>query len=175
MDMLDRMLEHDRWATLTLLVACEGLTDAQLDQEFDIGHRTLRATIDHQINNFVGWTAMMEHVPPADDGDTSGLNAFRRRIEPAYDRFMDFAGRARDEGRLDDTFSHHIFGSRHTIGATILHVVLHDEWHRSEIAHILQRLGVDPVPEVDLALWNTELIDPPAGGPPGQIPLLRPG
>ena len=43
MDLLDRLLEHDRWATDQLLELCRGLTDAQLDQPFDIGHRTVRA------------------------------------------------------------------------------------------------------------------------------------
>ena len=174
MDMIDRMLEHDRWATTVLLAGCDGLTDARLDQEFDVGHRTLRATFDHMVSNLVGWTAMMEHVPPADDGDTSGLDAFRRRLDAAYDRFITVARRARDDQRLDETFTHHIFGSPHTLGSTILHVCLHDEWHRSEIAHILQRLGVDPVPEVDIALWDTERIAPPPEGPPGGIPLVRP-
>jgi hypothetical protein len=31
------------------------LTDAQLDQEFDIGHRTLRQTFDHMILNVDFW------------------------------------------------------------------------------------------------------------------------
>ncbi len=173
MDTIDRLLEHDRWATTVLLGACEGLTDAQLDQEFDIGLRSLRQTLDHLIRNLAGWTAMMEHVPPTDDGDASGIDAIRRRLDAAYARFIAVSRRARDEGRLEDTYAHHIFGSRHTLGGTILHVALHHEWHRSEIAHMLQRLGVDPVPEVDHALWDTEVLDPPPGGPPGGIPLVR--
>jgi hypothetical protein len=35
MDLLDRLLEHDHWATTHLLELCRGLTDAQLDQPFD--------------------------------------------------------------------------------------------------------------------------------------------
>ena len=50
---------HDRWATTHLLELCRGLTDAQLDQQFDIGHRTLRATIDHQIPNLDFETGLM--------------------------------------------------------------------------------------------------------------------
>ena len=44
MDLLDRLLKHDRWATDQLLEVSRGLSDAQLDQAFDIGHRTLRET-----------------------------------------------------------------------------------------------------------------------------------
>jgi uncharacterized damage-inducible protein DinB len=49
MDLLDRMVGHDRWATTQLLELCSTLTAAQLDQEFDIGHHTLRETLDHMI------------------------------------------------------------------------------------------------------------------------------
>ena len=45
MDLLDRLLDHDHWATTQLLDVSRNLTDAQLDQEFDIGHRSLRGTI----------------------------------------------------------------------------------------------------------------------------------
>ena len=153
MDMMDRLLEHDRWATTRLLEASRGLTDAQLDQAFDIGHRSLRATFDHQIANVAGWTAMMVGRPPEDDGATDGIDVFIRRHDATYDAFAAFARRARDDGRLDETFTNRFFDSEHTVGGTILHVALHDEWHRSEVAHILQRLGVD-VPEVDQALWD---------------------
>ena len=34
-ELLDRLLEHDHWATDQLLALSRGLTDAQLDQEFD--------------------------------------------------------------------------------------------------------------------------------------------
>lgn len=39
MDILERLLEHERWVTTPILGKARDLTDAQLDQEFDIGHR----------------------------------------------------------------------------------------------------------------------------------------
>jgi hypothetical protein len=42
-------LGHDHWATATLLELSRSLTDARLDQPFDIGHRTLRATFEHNL------------------------------------------------------------------------------------------------------------------------------
>jgi len=51
MDLLDRLLGHDQWATDQLLELSRNLTDEQLDQSFDIGHRTLRATFEHMIFN----------------------------------------------------------------------------------------------------------------------------
>jgi len=38
MDLLDRLLGHDSWATERLLKLAEALGDAQLDREFEIGH-----------------------------------------------------------------------------------------------------------------------------------------
>ena len=63
MDLLDRLLGHDHWATAQLLVLSQGLTDAQLDQPFDIGHRTLRDTFEHMIFNVEAWTAVMAGQP----------------------------------------------------------------------------------------------------------------
>src|SRR5215210_9406841 len=59
MDLLDLLLDHDHGATRRLLEASGGLTDAQLDQELDIGHRTVRATFAHMIFNVPYWTAFL--------------------------------------------------------------------------------------------------------------------
>jgi hypothetical protein len=53
MDILERMLGHDAWTTHHLLERCGEPTDLQLDQQFDIGHGSLRATFEHLIGNFV--------------------------------------------------------------------------------------------------------------------------
>ena len=41
-----------------------------------------------------------------------------------------------------------------TFGGAILHVVLHNEGHRVEALHVLQRLGVPDLREVDHGLWD---------------------
>ncbi len=67
MDLLDRLLDHDCWATTALLDLSRGLTDAQLDRSFDVGHGTLRATLEHMIFYIEFWTASMAGrvaVPP---------------------------------------------------------------------------------------------------------------
>jgi len=154
MDLIDRLLEHDRWATIQLLEISRDLSDAQLDQEFDIGLRTLRTTYDHLIFNMDFWTSVANGQPT--DGierDRTSIEALTARHERSYDSFAAFARRMRDEGRLDDTFVDH-FGGKPTFGGMIIHVVLHNAEHRSEILHILQRLGVSDLPEVDHALWD---------------------
>ena len=153
MDLLDRLLEHDRWATDQLLDLSRGLTDAQLDQEFDVGHRSLRATFEHMIFNVAFWTALMAGQPVDAPQEDRSLAALSERHARSYATFATLARQLRDEQRLDDTFVDH-YAAHKSFGGTIIHVVLHNAEHRSEALHILERLGVPDLPEVDHGLWD---------------------
>ncbi|MDQ3044636.1 MAG: DinB family protein [Chloroflexota bacterium] len=159
MDLLDLLLDHDHWATARLLEASGGLTDARLDQPFDIGHRTLRETFGHMIFNVPFWTAFLAGQP-ADGGysadaqpDDRSLAALIDHHERTYAVFASVARRIRDKRRLGDTFVDH-YAVRKSFGGTILMVVEHNTEHRGEALHILQRLGVSDLPEVDLGVWD---------------------
>ncbi|HEY7036698.1 MAG TPA: DinB family protein [Thermomicrobiales bacterium] len=153
MDLLDRLLEHDRWATTTLLDLTRPLPDAQLDQPFDVGHRTLRETFHHAIFNVEFWTGLMTEQPVGAEPDAGSIATLIDHHERSHAAFATFARRIRDEHRLDDTFVDH-YGYPMTFGGAILHVLLHDAEHRSEALHILARLGVPDLPEVDHGLWD---------------------
>ena len=159
MDLLDRLLEHDHWATTQLLDLSRELTDAQLDQEFDIGHRSVRGTFEHMIVNVAFWTGLMTGQPVDEEGDERSLAELIDRHERFYATFATLARRLRDEERLDDTFIDH-YEARKSFGGTILHVVLHNAEHRTEAVHILTRLGVPGPPEVDHGLWDYESLNP---------------
>ena len=105
MDILERQLDHDRWATGQIFARASVLTDAQIDQEFDIGHRTLRATIDHILSAREGWTALMVRIQPPDHPDVRSIAYQTERHERASDAFAGVARRIRDEDRMDDTFT----------------------------------------------------------------------
>ena len=158
MDLLDRLLEHDHWATTQLLHLSRDLTDAQLDQEFDIGHRSVRGTFEHMIVNIAFWTGLMTGLPVDEERDDRSLAALIDRHERSYATFATLARRLRDEQRLDDTFIDH-YDARKSLGGTILHVVLHNAEHRTEAVHILTRLGVPGPPEVDHGLWDYEMLN----------------
>ncbi|MGB3329541.1 MAG: DinB family protein [Thermomicrobiales bacterium] len=151
MQVLDRLLDHDQWATSQLLDAARPLTDDQMDQEFDIGHRTLRATLEHMIMNVEGWTAAFTgQEPTSSDTSVAGFAERHRRVYPA------FAAAAREfasAGRLDETFTDP-FGAPQTFGAAFLMVILHNEGHRTEVLHILRRLGLAGELEVDYGFWD---------------------
>jgi uncharacterized damage-inducible protein DinB len=164
MALLDLLLDHDHWATRQLLDASSGLTDAQLDQPFDIGHRTLRETFGHMIFNVPFWTTFLTGAPadrafsadaqPADRSLTALIEAHER----SYSAFASVARRLRDEERLDAIFVDH-YGVRKSFGGTLLMVVEHNVEHRAEVLHILQRLDVPNLPEVDLGVWEYFLLN----------------
>jgi uncharacterized damage-inducible protein DinB len=153
MDLLDLLLGHDHWATARLLEVSGGLTDAQLDQPFDIGHRTLRATFEHMICNVPFWTAYLAGQPADAQSDDRSLAALSDCHERSYAAFASVARRLRDEQRLDGTFVDH-YAVRKSFGGTILMVIEHNTEHRGEALHILARLGVPDLPEVDLGVWD---------------------
>jgi uncharacterized damage-inducible protein DinB len=154
MDLLDRLLGHDDWATTQLLDVCSALTDAQLDQEADVGHRTLRDTFDHLIYNVDAWTALMAQQPMVTERtEHPSIAELIERHRTAHAFFAGAARDLRDSGNLDGTFLDH-YQYRQTNGGTIIHVIAHNTEHRTEALHILNRLGVSDVTEVDPQIWE---------------------
>jgi uncharacterized damage-inducible protein DinB len=176
MDLLDRMVGHDRWATAQLLELCSILTDVQLDQEFDIGHRTLRETLDHMIYVIDFWTGWMAGRPVNHDRTTeqydrsitalmerheryhANFAALARRVHDEqrlryHANFAALARRVHDEQRLDETFVDH-YGVRQSLGATIVQLLHHNAQHRSEVRHMLERMGVAELWDYDPQEWE---------------------
>ncbi|HET9658843.1 MAG TPA: DinB family protein [Thermomicrobiales bacterium] len=153
MDLLERLLGHDRWATNVLFDTCAPLTDEQIDQQFDIGLESIHGSFGHIIGNIEFWTDSMQETE-VDRSDESWARAdLCSRFDRAYDEFERFAIAIRDEDRIDDTFTD-AWGYPQTFGAILLHLPLHNEGHRTEILHMLVRLEVESVPEIDHALWD---------------------
>lgn len=160
MDLLDRLLGHDEWTTAECLRRCRELAPQQMHQTFDIGWRTLHATLVHMIGNVGTWTELMTTGivtgGPAgwDQGDVAALET--RHLE-SYAAFTELARSVRDKGRENDTWLDTLDSPPRakTFGGTILHVITHDMHHRSEVLHILARLGLEDLPEGDLLGWES--------------------
>ena len=153
MDLLDRMLGYDAWAAGLALDVCRGLTDAQLDQPFDIGHGTLRETLAHVVGAFAYWTGQMTGeapAPPPVEASVDELVAWHGRVRAA---FAVAARRAHDEGRLDEVFRDR-YDVPQSRGGTILQVVAHGAQHRGEVRHMLARLGLENLLEGDPQEWE---------------------
>jgi len=153
MDILDRMLAHDRWATRQYLEMCRDLPNEQLDHEFDIGHRTLRATLDHMTYVVGFWRRLMVGEPHAAPRGELSVAALAARHERNYDGFEALARRLAEEDRLDEIFSDH-YDYPQSFGATIPQVCYHNAIHRSDLRHMLVRLGLDIRGDYDPQEWE---------------------
>ena len=167
MDLLDRLLGHDAWTTRRLLTLAGTLDDTALDRGFDVGHGTLRATLEHVVRNMEVWTDLMAGVPvrdrpAADDTAARSPAGLAARLDRAA---KDLARVARDiagRGAWDITWLDVLDDppTRKTYGGALAHVITHSMHHRAQAIHMLRRLGVPDVPEGDVLSWEKEV----AGG-----------
>ncbi len=105
LDLLDRLLEHDAWTTQRLLEFAQTLPDEQLDQDMDIGHRTVRETVEHIIGNIEVWTNLMAAQPVRRMPTTRpSILELRQRFQAAFSDFAQVARQVRDTQRFNDTY-----------------------------------------------------------------------
>jgi uncharacterized damage-inducible protein DinB len=154
------LLGHDRWTTEQVLASAAGLSEAQLDQDFDLGHRTLRATLRHLIGNVETWTDLMAERPVRGGrAETPTLAALRAQYAAAAEDFAQVARELRAAGRLNALYTDVLDNppAQKSVGGTILHVLTHNHQHRAELLHMLARLGVEGLVEGDVLSWEGRL------------------
>ncbi len=156
MNVLDRLLGHDLTTTRELLTICLSLSEEQMDREFDLGWRTLRRTFEHMIGNIEVWTDLMMERPIQQTYRGVTAAELLERLERSYAEFADFARLVERTGQLNERFTDVLDRPprQKSFGGAIGHVITHNMHHRSEIMHMLHRLGVKDVPEGDLMGWD---------------------
>lgn len=153
MSTLDTLMGHDRDMTEYLMSLSKDLSDEELDREFDIGHRTLRRTFDHIILANASWTGQLVGKPIPWEPKPASIAEMRERHQRVYDGFVAAVGDMTANGRENDVFQD-AHGYPQTRELTVLHVILHGHVHRGEVLHILQRLGLEDLPEGDPQEWG---------------------
>ncbi len=162
MDLLDRLLGHDAWTTHQLLLQCRDLTDEQLDREFDIGHRTVRATLLHVIRNVEVWSDLMTGRPVAGDQGTRrqgrSVAALITRLDRAADDLARLARAVAQRGGWDERWVDTLDRppTEKTYGGAIAHVITHSMHHRAQLLYMLRRLGLEGLPEGDVLSWEQQ-------------------
>lgn len=155
MDLLDRMLGHDTWTTRQLLLLCRRLSDEQLDREFDIAHRTVRATFVHIIYNLEAWSDCMAGQPiRAEDGQS--VSELIVRLDRSANDFAVLSRAIADRGGWDERWVDPLDGMERTYGGTIAHVITHSMHHQAQLLYMLRLLGVDGLPEGDVLSWERQ-------------------
>jgi uncharacterized damage-inducible protein DinB len=155
MNLLDRLLGHDLATTEALLRLSSELPEEKMDTPVDAGWGTLRKTFAHMIGNIEGWTDLMMERPVREtSGDSVGQ--LLQRLQQSYGEFATFALQVEREGRLDNLFTDALDNPprQKSLGGAIGHVITHNMHHRSEILHMLHRLGAQNIPEGDLMGWD---------------------
>ncbi len=161
MDLLDRLAGHDAWTTHHVLERCREVSPEQLHQHFDIGNGTIYETVLHLIGNVEVWTDLMREQPVRAKGTPTDrfatIDELIARFGNAYAEFSALARQITDAGRLDATYLDVLDDppARKTFGGTIAHIIIHDMLHRSELLHMLARLGVPDLIEGDVLSWES--------------------
>jgi len=158
-DLLDRLLGHDAWTTRQLLERCRELTDEQLDCEFDIGHRTVRATLLNIIRNVEGWARLMSGRPgraPVEDGNVTAMSD---RLDRAADDLARVSRAVAERNGWDERFLDTLDDPpmERSYGGGVAHVITHSMHHRAQVLYMLRKLGLKGLPEGDVLSWEQQL------------------
>lgn len=131
--------------TRQLLLLCRGLTDEQLDREFDIGHRTARATLQHIIFNVEVWSDLI-------------VSTLIERLDRAASHLARVARTVSERGGWDERWVDVLDNppAEKTYGGAIAHVITHSMHHRAQLLYMLRRLEVGGLPEGDVLSWERQ-------------------
>jgi uncharacterized damage-inducible protein DinB len=158
MDLLDRLLGHDAWTTRQLLVRCRDLTDAQLDEDFDLGHRTVRATLLHIIRNVEVWSGLMSATPvrPSSGAEAQSISSMIESFDRAHAGLTAIAQSVALRGAWDERWLDYLDKPprEKTYGGGIAHIITHSMHHRAQLLYMLRRLGLEELPEGDVLSWE---------------------
>jgi uncharacterized damage-inducible protein DinB len=162
MDVLDRLLGHDAWTTRQLLLRCRELTDAELDRQFDIAHRSVRATLLHIVRNMEVWTDLIAEQPLRQNTNSEpagrSIDSMLRRLDIVAADLATVSTRIVREGKLDECFVDHLDDPprKKPYGGAIVHVITHSMHHRAQLLYMLRLLGVQNLIEGDALSWEAQ-------------------
>ena len=150
-DPMTILLAHDRWATERLLEACDGLSEDQFHQAFEMGPGSLHDTITHMLSALRGWGDLLAGRPvggpiepvnrPVNDLralHTELADAFARHVRPVEEKVSG------ERGGRAYTF---------TRGGVVTHVCTHGMHHRAQCLNMLRHLGIAPLPPSSVVEW----------------------
>ncbi len=153
-DPVQILLAHNHWATRNVLDACAKLTDAQLDQEFEMGAGSLRATMTHVLGALRGWGDLLAQRDQRERLETQDPLSPVQLLEMLDEVGADIL--ATVDSPLDEVLTAERGGKSYsfTRGAILTHVTTHGMHHRAQVLNMLRHLGVDPVPPSSVMEWT---------------------
>ncbi|MEO1277371.1 MAG: DinB family protein [Planctomycetota bacterium] len=156
------LLSHCRSADQDLLTAFQGLHDEQLDQQFEMGPGSIRATYTHNLGALRGWADVYAERPSrawlGDEGPFS-IDQLTQLTGELHEDWARIAGRF----PLATVIQRERAGSirRFTRAHILVHVTTHSMHHRAQIINMLRHVGVGDLPTGSVMNW----VDREAFGP----------
>jgi uncharacterized damage-inducible protein DinB len=149
------MLEHNAWANRQLVDALAPLTDEQLDEPFEMGLGSLRATVTHVFGAMRGWTDLLAGAPARERLESSariGVSEWRELCRTTADELR----AAAFSGPMDQILTAERGGKSYAFvrSHVIVHVTTHGVHHRAQWLNMLRRLGVAELPPNSGMTWS---------------------
>jgi len=163
MNIVDRLLEHNAWATRVLLERCRALTPEQFSRRFEMGPGSLHDTLRHIIGAMLRWSDRIADRTLRSTIEVDSALRSPDELLALLDRAAAELGavaRSMREARRLDEVMEVTFGTaapiRFTRGTAIVHVMTHGAHHRAQALNMLRQLGIRPddLPDLDAIEWE---------------------
>lgn len=143
--LIEQLFRHNTWANLTLLAACEGLSDEQLDTSVPGNYGSIRDTLLHIVGSEVSYVNRVNgHLPgePPKDDEFPGFELLKHDAEWCGAELLQLAQQAQPS----DIVTQVRRGSRaqYPLTGLMVQVINHSTEHRTQVATTLTQLGIQP-------------------------------
>lgn len=141
------------------MVLSAELSDADLDREFDIGHRSLRRTFCHVVGNMECWCDLMTHKPQRYASGAMLSNTIAdliERLDIVAEQLVSLGRTVAERHQENADFVDNLDQPprRKPLGAGLVHIATHGMHHRAQCLYILRMLGVKNLIEGDALSWE---------------------
>jgi len=154
---LSEFLKYSEWANGELLRASRSLSDAQLDQPFDMGRGCLRRTFIHiHAGEHVWlqrWQARTE-TPWPNEKEKDSVEVISTQFAGTYAERATFLSNIQsgDLGKLVTYRDSKGSLFKATLGEMMMQGILHSTHHRAQAVNMLRR-AADTLVELDYMMW----------------------
>lgn len=151
------LYRYNDWANEQLLLVAGQVSDGRLDQPFDMGLGSLRATLMHIIiaeDTFLRRSQGEVEAKWGDESERAIVAQMNERLADTRRRREAFFATLKDSELPSKRVYRDSFGSLYatTLGDLIVQVCMHSMHHRAQVVNMLRRVG-GRAPELDYIYW----------------------
>jgi uncharacterized damage-inducible protein DinB len=147
-------LHYNRWANLTLLESCSGLTEAQLGLTAPGTYGTIAATWLHLLGAEQRYLRRLTGAEPtiSEKHDYPGIAGLKEHARRSGDALVEAAARLESDDTTQVDFDGQMVGMRKSL--IVVQAIHHGNDHRT---HICTILGSHAIPYADMDVWTYAL------------------